>query len=154
MKHLPARQQHQDRTLVHRRAASQASSPAASAVHPILQLQRQIGNRAVTNLIQRARSAPLEDDLADGSQRDRGVGAALPSDIRGMMEGGFGADFSQARAHTDTDAIGMNRDMGAQAYTRGHDIPLGGGSGQGLMAHELTHAVQQQQGTTDRDRRL
>jgi hypothetical protein len=62
------------------------------------------------------------------------------------MEPRFGADFSQVRVHTDSQAIQMNQAVGAQAFTHGSDIYFGAGKSPGisdLTAHELTHVVQQ-----------
>ena len=80
----------------------------------------------------------------------RGGGAALPAATRAFMEPRFGADFSGVRVHTDGEAADMNRQLSARAFTHGQDIYLGAGSyapgsseGQRLLAHELTHVVQQ-----------
>jgi hypothetical protein len=62
------------------------------------------------------------------------------------MEPRFGADFSSVRVHTGGEAIQMNRELGAQAFTHGRDIYFGTGKSPGnneLTAHELTHVVQQ-----------
>lgn len=81
----------------------------------------------------------------------RGSGSALPHDTRAFMEPRFGVDFSQVRVHTGTDAAQMSQDLNAQAFTVGRDIYFGNGKynpqtggGQQLLAHELTHVVQQQ----------
>ncbi|NOZ70116.1 MAG: DUF4157 domain-containing protein [Deferribacteres bacterium] len=70
------------------------------------------------------------------------------------MERRFGADFSSVRVHTDSNAVQMNRQLNAQAFTYGKDIYFGAGryspgtaSGRRLLAHELTHVVQQKYGT-------
>ena len=66
------------------------------------------------------------------------------------MEGAFGTDFSSVRVHTDSSAVQMNKELGAQAFTNGSDIyfnegkfDTGSSGGQHLLAHELTHTVQQ-----------
>ena len=66
------------------------------------------------------------------------------------MEPRFGADFSEVRLHTSSEAAQLNRAVGAQAFTHGPDIYLGGGkddlelsAGKQLLAHELTHTIQQ-----------
>jgi len=66
------------------------------------------------------------------------------------MESHFGYDFSQVRIHTDTKAVKSARTVNALAYTVGRDIVLGEGSQSlgmsqnvQLLAHELTHVVQQ-----------
>ena len=76
-----------------------------------------------------------------------GRGSPLPDPVRAYMEPRFGVDFSQVRVHTGSDAIRMNRDIGAQAFTHGSNIYFGGGhspTNLELTAHELTHVVQQQ----------
>ena len=81
--------------------------------------------------------------------RDRG-GAPLDSGARAEMEPLFRYDFSQVRIFADSEADGLNRDLGASAFTTGSDIFFREGSydpasqqGQALLAHELTHVVQQ-----------
>jgi hypothetical protein len=80
----------------------------------------------------------------------KGSGSPLPADTRSSMEQAFGNDFSGVRVHTGSDAVRMNKDLGAQAFTHGSDIYFNSGkydtssqSGQRLLAHELTHTVQQ-----------
>lgn len=83
-----------------------------------------------------------------------GAGARLPADVRQPMEERFGHDFSSVRVHTDATAGQSARDVDAQAYTVGHDVVFAAGhyaphtrEGRHLLAHELTHVVQQEQGT-------
>ncbi|WP_299899260.1 DUF4157 domain-containing protein [uncultured Aquimarina sp.] len=80
----------------------------------------------------------------------KGSGAPLPKDTKTQMESGFGRDFSNVRVHTDSNAKQMSQDLGAQAFTHGNDIYFNEGkfdtssnSGKHLLAHELTHTVQQ-----------
>ncbi|HEY9609168.1 eCIS core domain-containing protein [Allocoleopsis sp.] len=76
----------------------------------------------------------------------KGSGSPLPDDVRSFMEPRFGADFSQVRVHTDSQAVQMNQAVGAQAFTHGSDIYFGEGKSPAisdLTAHELTHVVQQ-----------
>jgi hypothetical protein len=73
-------------------------------------------------------------------------GSPLPEDVRSFMEPRFGADFSGVRVHTGSEAVQMNREVGAQAFAHGQDVYFGEGKGPGkdaLTAHELTHVVQQ-----------
>jgi hypothetical protein len=62
----------------------------------------------------------------------------------------MGADFGNVRVHTDAQADALNQSPGAQAFTIGGDVVYrqgaydpGSASGQRLLAHELTHVVQQ-----------
>ncbi|HLO87001.1 MAG TPA: DUF4157 domain-containing protein, partial [Nostocaceae cyanobacterium] len=73
-------------------------------------------------------------------------GSLLSEQIRAYMEPRFGADFSSVRVHTGEQAVQMNRELGAQAFTHGSNIYYGAGKSPGvneLTAHELTHVVQQ-----------
>lgn len=105
--------------------------------------------------IQRAEAAsgaPAEPgpDFTSRLQSSKGGGSPLPAETRDAMESGFGADFSNVRVHTGQEAAGMSRDINAQAFTHGNDIYFNEGKynpgskdGQHLLAHELTHTVQQ-----------
>ncbi|WP_299189526.1 DUF4157 domain-containing protein [uncultured Aquimarina sp.] len=80
----------------------------------------------------------------------KGGGSPLPKETKTQMESGFGTDFSNVRVHTDANAKQMSQDIGAQAFTHGNDIYFNEGkfdtssnSGKHLLAHELTHTVQQ-----------
>ncbi|HEY0065944.1 MAG TPA: DUF4157 domain-containing protein, partial [Flavisolibacter sp.] len=80
----------------------------------------------------------------------KGGGQPLPESTRSGMEQSMGADFSGVRIHTDSSAVQMNKDLHAQAFTHGSDIyfnsskfDAGSSGGQHLLAHELTHVVQQ-----------
>jgi hypothetical protein len=80
----------------------------------------------------------------------RGAGDALPDSVRAFMEPRFGADFGGVRVHTDSEAAELNRSLSAQAFTHGQDIYMpatryepGTDAGKRLLAHELTHVVQQ-----------
>ncbi len=87
-------------------------------------------------------SSSLESRLAG----TKGGGSPLPDDVRSFMESRFGADFSSVRVHTDSNAVQMNKELGAQAFAHGSDIYYGAGKSPGkdeLTAHELTHTIQQ-----------
>ena len=77
-------------------------------------------------------------------------GNPLPDDTRGSMESTMGADFSDVRVHTDSNAEQMNQGLNAQAFTHGSDVYFNSGKynpsdreGSQLLAHELVHTVQQ-----------
>ncbi len=70
------------------------------------------------------------------------------------MESSFGTDFSGVRIHNDSSSVQMNKDLQAQAFTNGSDIYFNSGKydtnskgGKHLLAHELTHVVQQNDNT-------
>ena len=80
----------------------------------------------------------------------RSPGQPLNAATRAYMEPRFGYDFSGVRVHTDAKAAESASAVNALAYTVGRDVVFGGGlyastthSGRRLLAHELTHVVQQ-----------
>ena len=91
------------------------------------------------------------DSHIEGSiEGARSGGRALDEGLRSSMEPAFGADFSGVRVHTDAKADSLNRSLQARAFTTGQDIFFrggeynpGSGGGKELVAHELTHVVQQ-----------
>ncbi|MEQ9667841.1 eCIS core domain-containing protein [Coleofasciculus sp. G2-EDA-02] len=96
-------------------------------------------------------------NLEESIQQKRGQGQALSEDIREPMEQAFGADFSGVKVHTDSQSDQLNHSIQARAFTTGSDVFFkqgeynpGSKDGQELIAHELTHVVQQT-GTVQRD---
>lgn len=83
----------------------------------------------------------------------RSPGAALDAETRAFMEPRFGHDFSRVRVHTDEKADESARAVRASAYTAGSNVVFQTGqyapntwNGRALLAHELTHVVQQSGG--------
>ena len=77
------------------------------------------------------------------------------------MEEAFGADFSTVRVHTGAESAAMNEQIGARAFTYGTDIHFNEGEftpgterGTRLLAHELTHVVQQNSGVRRAPKRI
>lgn len=104
--------------------------------------------------IQRLESTDTTPVVPDGFSSElrsnKGSGSTLPEDTRTHMEGIFGADFSGVRIHANSTAERMSESVQAQAFTHGNDIYFGAGQyspqsteGQKLLAHELTHTIQQ-----------
>lgn len=90
-----------------------------------------------------AAPASVDSVLASG-------GSPLEPALQQDMSQHFGHDFSRVRVHADAAAEQSARDVNAHAYTVGHDIAFGAGQfapgtheGRRLIAHELTHVVQQ-----------
>ena len=90
--------------------------------------------------------------VAKSLQNFRGQGKALPAKVKAQMEQQFGKDFGGVRVHTDHEATRLNRKLRAHAFTHGKDIYFNEGKynpdskdGMHLLAHELTHTVQQGQ---------
>lgn len=82
-----------------------------------------------------------------------GSGSPLSKETREFFEQRFGHDFSQVRVHTDSAAASSAKSLNAAAFTRGQDIFFRGGyyqpatdDGRRLLAHELTHTIQQSAG--------
>lgn len=80
----------------------------------------------------------------------RGRGGPLPTSERAFFEARFGRDFGNVRVHTDANAAEAARAVNARAFTMGRDVVFGRGAfapgtraGRTLLAHELTHVVQQ-----------
>jgi hypothetical protein len=80
----------------------------------------------------------------------KGNGTTMDKTTKQEMEAGFGTDFSNVNIHTDSTAVQMSQELGAQAFTRGNDVYFNKGKynpdskeGKHLLAHELTHTVQQ-----------
>ena len=95
-------------------------------------------------------SMPISSQMESQLQSMQGGGHAMPEGLRVQMEGSFGHDFSNVRLHTDSAAADMSRSINAKAFTHGNDIYFNQGqfqpnttAGQHLIAHELTHTVQQ-----------
>ena len=120
----------------------------------LLRLQRQYGNRYVQRVLALAGKGTGEAEAApeveQSIQQARGSGHGIDSRVRGQMESAFGADFGNVRLHTDTQADTFNRELNARAFTTGQDIFFrqeaynpGSSSGRELLAHELTHVMQQ-----------
>jgi hypothetical protein len=117
----------------------------------VTELQRTVGNAAVAQLLQdgddrQGEQSPVLDVVGRG-------GEPLDAKTRPGMEQALGADLSDVRVHTDSAAADSARAVQAHAYTVGDDIVFGSGQyqpetagGQRMLAHELTHVVQQRSG--------
>src|ERR1044072_3399556 len=125
---------------------------------------------SITPLIQRQETPDEEDDnqvqlRSDGGKpevdsgvehsiaRARGAGQPLPDGLLSRMEKSFGADFSGVRVHADSESDTLNHSLHARAFTTGHELFFRRGEynpdnrrGQELIAHELTHVIQQNGG--------
>ena len=88
--------------------------------------------------------------FADRIQTAQGGGAPLAPTVQRRMEGAFGHSLADVRIHADGESDTLNRSLDARAFTLGSDIFLGREAtsagmdgGDRLLAHELTHVVQQ-----------
>jgi outer membrane protein OmpA-like peptidoglycan-associated protein len=92
----------------------------------------------------------ISQDVESKINGIRGGGRPLSESVRAFFEPRFGLDFSDVRVHTDSQASESAHAVNALAYTVGRDVVFSGGqyspgteSGKKLIAHELTHVVQQ-----------
>lgn len=116
----------------------------------ILGLQRAVGNAGVATLAEEERS-PVHDVIGSGG------GSPLDTETRADMESRFGGqNFGDVRVHTDGSAHESAKSVNAQAYTVGSNIVFqrdkydpGSDFGKHMLAHELTHVVQQRSGPVD-----
>jgi hypothetical protein len=107
--------------------------------------KRQVLQRRATDQATTITGSPTVDEAL------RSPGQPLDSSTKAFMEPRFGYDFSSVQVHTDDSAAKSAQSLNALAYTRGNDIFFGPNqfvphslSGQRLLAHELTHTIQQQ----------
>jgi hypothetical protein len=128
---------------VARQVASGAGGPALDAASRTPAIQS----------LANAQGGAVDADVQQAIQQARGGGQPLPEHVRGSMEQALGANFGGVRLHTDAQSDQLNRSLQARAFTTGQDIFLrrgeyspGSSGGRELLAHELTHVVQQQAG--------
>jgi len=116
----------------------------------VMHLQKTAGNASVSAALEEQEPSLVKDVVGSGG------GSPLARDTRGFMESRLGADFSDVRVHTDGKAAESARSVQAYAYTVGNDVVFqsdkyapDSDSGQRMLAHELTHVVQQRSGPVD-----
>jgi Domain of unknown function (DUF4157) len=135
--------------------ARAVADPSSAAPSTMLELQRLAGNASVRRLV-----AGDEETPADRSPVldvvGKGGGQPLAPDLRGDMESRLGADFSDVRLHTDSQASRSAEAVSAHAYTVGSDVVFrsdrwnpDSSDGRQTLAHELVHVVQQRSGPVD-----
>jgi hypothetical protein len=140
------------------RVVSQINSPQGQALqreekpeeHEELQMKSEIQRKSAGGM-------DATPDLEASIQKAKGSGQPLADNIREPMEQAFGADFSGVKVHTDAKSNQLNQSIQAKAFTTGQDVFFRQGayepesrSGQELIAHELTHVVQQSGGAVQR----
>jgi hypothetical protein len=137
------------------RAAQQVLNPPAEASETAIQRQPEpeedeLQARAVPNRPAGPGSFEAGADFETQLAQNQGGGQALPGATQQFMETRLGADFGAVRVHTGGQANQLNRSVQAEAFTHGSDVYFsegryapGSSDGQRLLAHELTHVVQQ-----------
>ena len=110
--------------------------------HPLVQRRADSGSSRLTE------APPTVHEVLNSP------GQPLVAETRAFLEPRFEHDFSHIRVHTDEQAAMTANRLNARAFTIGRDIVFGGGQyalgtdqGKRLLAHELTHTIQQQVGT-------
>jgi hypothetical protein len=113
------------------------TKPVSVRLAPLVQTKSESG-AAISNTLSNKISS-----LRDG-------GSEMDGNTQAFMQSHFGTDFSHVRIHADGDAANMTRELGAYAFTVGRDIYFDAGkyapetnAGKHLLAHELTHVIQQ-----------
>ncbi|MGO9618559.1 MAG: DUF4157 domain-containing protein [Bryobacteraceae bacterium] len=135
-------------SLLDKKLELKPSPPPAAASQPDSDAKRQeelpVQRKAESNAAVLANPLPVNDAL-------QSAGRPLDRETRRLMGSRFGFDFSKVRIHTDSQAAASAKGIGASAYTHGNDVVFGTGryapdttEGRRLLAHELTHVVQQQ----------
>jgi hypothetical protein len=130
----------------------------------VLRLQRASGNASVAALVE-GRRPVLQRSASSGEDEERspvldvvgrGGGHPLEPELRSDMEQRLGHDFGDVRVHSDGPAGQSAQSVGAHAYTVGSEVVFqpsswapGTPDGRRMLAHELTHVVQQRSGPVD-----
>jgi hypothetical protein len=116
-----------------------------------------VGNKGLARLLGRGNvhrsgsgAAALDETVARAIHAKRGGGQPLDAGAQRDLGASIGHDFSDVQVHTDSEADRLNRAVSAEAFTTGKDIFFregkydpGSNQGRKLLAHELTHVVQQ-----------
>lgn len=142
-----ARAETPDPALLYKAAAAGRTDVVGS--RGILALQRAVGNSGLRGMAEEERS-PVLDVVSSGG------GQPLEEPVRADMEGRLGHSFSDVRVHTGDAAHDSAASVNAHAYTVGSNIVFqrdkydpGSDTGRTMLAHELTHVVQQRSGPVD-----
>jgi hypothetical protein len=115
--------------------------------------EEKVQRKPSTSFIQRKAGkggVMASDNVTQQINATKGGGGSMDSSTQSFMQSRFGTDFSNVKIHTGDYAVQMSRELNAQAFTVGCDIYFNSGkynpstdSGKHLLAHELTHTVQQ-----------
>ena len=121
--------------------------PLANQISPLIQ-QTIKESHAIARKGEGAFTASESIETRLHSQQ--GSGESLPEETREFMESRFDNDFSDVKIHKGSQAVQLSQELGAQAFTHGQDIYFNSGkyephtdTGKRLLAHELTHTIQQ-----------
>ena len=126
--------------------------PLSTQITPLI--QRQVEPEEEEELIQAKSDVTVAPQITAGIARDihslKDAGQPLATSERAFFESRFGTDFSHVCVHTDDRAARASQSINARAFTLGRDVVFGSGqyspgssADRKLLAHELTHVVQQ-----------
>lgn len=120
--------------------------------------EEKVQRKPLASFIQRKESAhgvTASDAVSSQINASKGKGNNMDGNTQSFMQKRFGSDFSDVKIHTGGEAIQMSRELNAKAFTVGSDIYFNDGQydpasneGKCLLAHELTHTVQQGSGSS------
>jgi hypothetical protein len=145
----------QERDAARERRQPSRLQPDAAPEASALRVAAAVGNRSFGQLVARAADGILPDgrahpDVEATIARTRGSGGALDARARARAGSALGDPLDDVRVHTDPTADTLARSVSARAFTTGSDIYFASGQyqpgtahGDRLIAHELTHVVQQ-----------
>ena len=126
--------------------------PLSASITPLIQRfsEEEVQTKASVQKAGESGASQAGASLESRLSSQKGGGTPLDDEVKGFMEPRFGNDFSSVRIHTNGGAVQMNKELNAQAFTHGSDIYFNAGrynpgsdEGKQLLAHELTHVVQQ-----------
>jgi len=116
--------------------------------------QRQVDMKKKKNIV-KVDAGTVNSNFTNRVERIKHGGEPMPASTRNFFENRFGQDFKNIRIHTDQEAGHLSSDLNARAFTMGNHIAFAPGQyspynrqGQWLLAHELTHTLQQSHDST------
>lgn len=131
-------------------SAPSVQAACATCAGPTSERDEDVAVQAKTGGSAETTGAAVDANVESSIHALPGSGSPLPGSVRSQLEPQFDADFSGVRVHTDSQAHGLARSLNAHAFTVGQDIVFAPGrfaphttDGTRLLAHELTHVMQQ-----------
>ncbi len=133
--------------------------PASAPPTPLEEFASIVGNRAFTAILARDGAGILpggtvHPEVESAIAGHRGAGTGLDTGARSRLSEAFGDSFEDVRVHADPAADDLARSVQARAFTTGSDVFFASGEyrpgsseGDRLLAHELTHVIQQRGAT-------
>jgi Domain of unknown function (DUF4157) len=124
--------------------------PLAESIQRVEEEEEELQMKPTLQRRESAAGGDASEELESSIQQAKGGGQSLDSTLQTKMGQAMGADFSGVKVHTDSQSDRLNKSIQAKAFTTGQDVFFrqgaydpGSRGGQELIAHELTHVVQQ-----------